>query len=195
MAAGTSLDLTRMQCPGAPANLVSTVLVRASRQFFSDTECWTKTIATATVAGQAEYDLSSLLDELGEVRRILEVKIDDEVVPASWYKMANEVLTFVNVTPAAVEDMDVLVVVVPDAIIDVATADLTSYTAAGLPYIVPISEYALYLLRDMADTPWSNERQAQKHLIRYMDEVSRVRAQKINLNTAAPSRVQFAFFA
>lgn len=199
MAAGTISDIVRTMCPGVATSLVDTRVSLACRQFFSDTELWTDTIETDTVASQADYDLSALIGTGLEIRRILSVAVglETDVVPQGWYALKNGTLSFVGVVPDEAEDMFVEVVLVPKPTLDVTDEhfDATGFAAATAEHVFEIAEYALYLLRDMADVPWSNERWAQKHLQNYMSEVSRLRAQTLNKNTSAPSFVRPAFFA
>lgn len=187
MAAGNVSDLVRLQCPGAPVNLVSAVIIRAAREFFSDTEVWEKTLDFNTVADQAEYDLADELDELGEVRRVLEVTIDDTTVDANLYEMKGQTLVFED-APDDVYDLSVKVVVVSSPMIDLATVSpdlVASLSEASDLHLVPVSEYALFLLRSMEGTPWFSDAMAQKHFARYLSEVGRVNAKRFMRGTGA----------
>jgi hypothetical protein len=183
MAAGTAVDLVRLQCPGVAEALAAAQLVCAAREWFLETEWWTKTIETDTVADQTEYDLTAVLEEYGEVQRILSVTLDGNLLDTTAYYLLGQ--TFVLVTaPDDVYELEVEVVVVSNPTIELTTWDghstksdavlmSESYVAAALPYSKAMSEYALFLLRSMPGTPWYMPDRAMVHLDRYRDEVRR----------------------
>lgn len=105
--------LPLVQLPRCPQNIVLQALRRALRQFCMDTEVWRDELTQfASVADQADYDLTPEEDDVS-IHRVILVELDEEELSEAYWSYAPDGTLTIDPKPTTAGTLDVSVVYMP----------------------------------------------------------------------------------